>query len=220
MIEIKKITKTYNTPKGPVTALNKVDLDIGGGEFVVFCGASGSGKTTLLMTVAAMLRPTSGNVKVDGTDLYSMSAGSRSQYRSRNVGFIFQMFHLVPYLNVCENILMGGLHRNPADRKRRATELIEELGLTGRSSHRPGELSAGEKQRTAIARAMLNDPRIILADEPTGNLDPENARVVLEYLSRFQQAGGTVLVATHGSRAESYADRVIHMDNGAVTNVA
>lgn len=220
MVELKDITKIYRTRRGDVQALRDVNLRIEKGEFVVLCGPSGSGKTTLLMTVAAMLRPTAGSVCVEQRDLYAMSIGDRAKFRARNIGFVFQMFHLVPYLNIVENVLLAGgisgsgrmaVPKGPA-----AEELLKRFGLAERASHKPAELSAGEKQRAAMARAMFNRPEIILADEPTGNLDPANAESVLGHLSEFHRGGGTVIVATHGPTAGRFADRVIYLRNGSI----
>lgn len=215
MLSLQDLTKTYRTRTGQVTALEGVTLEIDKGEFVVVCGPSGSGKTTLLMMVAAMLRPSSGIVRFDGRDIYEMAVPERARFRADNIGFVFQMFHLVPYLNVRENILVAGGAIGKID-KGRAEELLQQLGLQHRASHRPAELSAGEKQRTAIARALLNRPKLILADEPTGNLDPENARSVLKYLQDFQHAGGTVIVATHGPAAQEFATRTIYLRDGTL----
>jgi len=228
MVELKNITKIYRTRRGDVQALRDVNLRIEKGEFVVLCGPSGSGKTTLLMTVAAMLRPTAGSVCVEQKDLYAMSIRHRAEFRARNIGFVFQMFHLVPYLNIVENVLLarhspgrlaGGLPgggRTGATKGQAAEELLKRFGLAERASHKPAELSAGEKQRAAMARALFNRPRIILADEPTGNLDPANAESVLGHLSEFHRDGGTVIVATHGPTAGRFADRVIYLRNGGI----
>lgn len=218
MIHLENVLKTYRTRRGDVKALNDINLCIEKGEFVVICGPSGCGKTTLLMTIAAMLRPTSGIVSIEQNNLYAMSIQARAKFRAKNIGFVFQMFHLVPYLNVVDNIcLAGGTVANKGE-KNRAFELIQQFGLTGRDSHKPAELSAGEKQRTAIARALFNNPKMILADEPTGNLDYDNATSVLRFLSEFHKKGGTVILATHGAQAQEYADKVIHLYNGSTAN--
>lgn len=218
MICLENVVKSYRTRRGDVAALNDINLRIEKGEFVVICGPSGSGKTTLLMTIAAMLCPTSGTVSVEQNNLYAMSVQARAKFRAENIGFVFQMFHLVPYLNILENILLAGGTVADNNKNAKALELIEQFGLSGRNHHKPAELSAGEKQRTAIARALLNNPKIILADEPTGNLDADNAASVLGYLSEFHKAGGTVILATHGSEAERFADRIINLHNGKVVN--
>jgi len=219
MVCLENVVKTYRTRRGDVKALNDINLRIEKGEFVVICGPSGSGKTTLLMTIAAMLHPTSGIVSVEQNNLYAMSVQARAKFRAENIGFVFQMFHLVPYLNIVENVLLAGGAVGKKNKNAEALELIEKLGLDGRNYHKPAELSAGEKQRTAIARALFNRPNIILADEPTGNLDSDNATSVLGYLSEFHKAGGTVILATHGVEAERFADRTINLCNGSVANL-
>jgi len=214
MIVLEGLTKTYQTRAGAVSALGGIDLRIGAGEFVVVSGPSGSGKTTLLMTMAGMLRPTSGAVRFGRDDVYQMSGPRRARFRADNIGFVFQMFHLVPYLNVFENVLVAGGALGGKNHVTRAEQLLGQLGLERRKSHRPAELSAGEKQRAAIARALLNQPKLILADEPTGNLDPENAASVLKHLQDFQRGGGTVVVATHGPAAKGCATQTIRLRDG------
>ncbi len=215
MLVLENLGKTYRTRIHRVKALDGVNLQIDKGEFVVVCGPSGSGKTTLLMMVAAMLHPSRGSVRFDDKDIYKMSGPDRAQFRANNIGFVFQMFHLVPYLNVFENVLVAGGAVGKVDRTR-ARELLQQLGLQHRIRHRPAELSAGEKQRAAIARALLNRPKLILADEPTGNLDSENAAGVLNHLRQFQQSGGTVIIATHGPAAGEFATRTIHLRDGMI----
>jgi len=213
MVTLESVTKTYRAAARQVAALSKVSLEIERGEFVVVCGPSGSGKTTLLMTIAGMLRPTQGRVGVDHKDIYALDIRERARFRAQSIGFVFQMFHLVPYLNVVENVLLAG----DSDQTARAKELLRQLGLAERLWHDPSQLSAGEKQRVAIARALLNRPQIILADEPTGNLDCENASVVLSHLSDYHRAGGTVILATHGDQVRQYANRTISLRDGLVT---
>ncbi|UCG49556.1 MAG: ABC transporter ATP-binding protein [Phycisphaerales bacterium] len=216
MVVLEEVSRTYQTKRGQVRALDGVSVRVERGEFVVLCGPSGSGKTTLLMTVAAMLRPSRGRVRVEERDIYAMSIRQRAIFRARNIGFVFQMFYLVPYLNVIENIVLAGGAAGAGAAPAEARELLGRLGLGERALHRPAELSAGEKQRVAIARAMFNRPKIILADEPTGNLDPDNASVVLEHLSEFHRGGGTVVLASHGPEALEFADRVVHLERGAI----
>jgi ABC-type lipoprotein export system ATPase subunit len=214
VIRLENATKTYDGPDGPVTALAATNLTVNTGEFVSVTGPSGCGKTTLLMVVGGMLRPNSGLVDVAGEEPYRLAASQRAGWRARTVGFIFQMFHLVPYLSVLDNVLLGPRLAN--DERARAGELLARLGLAERQAHKPAELSAGEKQRTAIARALLRRPRLLLADEPTGNLDPENADEVFRSLQEFHHGGGTVVVVTHGDVATAYADRQIEIDAGVV----
>lgn len=216
MVKLEIVSRIYRKRSEAVSALDNVSVTIERGQFVVLRGASGSGKTTLLMAVAGMQHPTAGSVIVNDENLYAMSNQGRAKFRANNIGFIFQMFHLVPYLNVLENVLLAGGAAKNNNGSSRAREILEELGLTGRLHHRPAELSAGEKQRVAIARAMFNEPSIILADEPTGNLDPDNAAVVLGHLSDFHKKGGTVIVVTHGADADKYADRTISLANGKI----
>jgi len=218
MICLENVVKTYRTRRGDVKALNDINLRIEKGEFIVICGPSGCGKTTLLMTIAAMLRPTSGTVSVQEKSLYAMNVRARAKFRAESIGFVFQMFHLVPYLNVVDNVLLASGTVANKGKKAKAVELIERFGLTGRDYHKPAELSAGEKQRTAITRALFNNPKIILADEPTGNLDDDNTTTVLGYLSEFHKGGGTIILATHGVQAQQYADRVIHLRGGSIAN--
>ena len=214
MIALDDTTKVYPTRAGQVRALDGITLEIAEGEFVAVRGPSGSGKTTLLMAIAGMLRPSAGTVRVSEQDVYELDQRERARFRAKNIGFVFQMFHLVPYLSVLENVMLAAPVDERGNRSGAAGELLEQLGLAGRATHRPSELSAGEKQRTAIARALLNRPKIILADEPTGNLDPDNAETVIEHLSDFRQHGGTVVVATHGPAAGQFATRVVQLREG------
>jgi len=217
MVYLKDVVKTYRTRRGDVKALGDINLRIEKGEFVAIRGPSGSGKTTLLMTIGAMLRPSRGTVTVEKKDVYAMSIRERARFRAENVGFVFQMFHLVPYLNVTDNVALAGGAIGNEKRHILANELIKNFGLAGRNFHKPSELSAGEQQRAAIARALLNRPKIILADEPTGNLDPDNTATVLKYLADFHQQGGTVILASHGPAAQQFADRIIHLQSGSIT---
>jgi len=216
MVSLENVSKIYQTRRRQVKALDGIDLQFEEGEFVVVRGASGSGKTTLLLAIGGMLRPTNGRVLVNGDDVYAMSERQRAKFRAQNIGFVFQMFYLVPYLNVVENTLLpAGVVKTGAERSE-ARELLERLNISEREYHKPSELSAGERQRTAIARALLNRPRVVLADEPTGNLDPENAAEVIGYLEEFHRDGGTVIVVTHGEMVDQYASRIIHLREGGI----
>ena len=199
-------------------AANKVvkgiDLDIAQGEVVCLLGPSGCGKTTLLLTLGGMQRPSDGSVQLGGRDLYALSPAERARLRSSEIGFVFQMFHLVPYLDLLANVLLACPGKPSAEVRQRAGRLMDELGLADRASHRPGELSAGERQRLAVARALLNRPKLILADEPTGNLDPENAAEVIRHLAEFHRGGGTVVLVTHGAAADAHADRTLRLEQG------
>lgn len=216
IIATRGLTKTYGTRRGEVSALKEVDLEVGRGTFTCVHGPSGSGKTTLLLAIGGMLRPSSGSVRLLGDDLYAMTPSERARARSDHVGFVFQLFHLVPYLDVLENVRLGGGEASVDA----ARALLGDLGLSGRETHRPSELSAGERQRVALGRALVRRPALILADEPTGNLDPDSSAEVLRHLSSFSDAGGTVLMVSHGSDADAYSDRVLHLSEGRVTEDA
>ncbi len=216
MIEITNLTKTYAGRGNQVAALDDVSLRVNAGEFVAIQGPSGSGKTTLLLATGGLLMPTSGAVTVDGQVLYALSPEERARFRGATIGFVFQQFHLVPYLSVERNILVPAIAA-PADNAReRARALMGHFQLASRARHVPAELSTGERQRVALARALLNGPKILLADEPTGNLDGENAETVLRYLTKFADDGGAVLLVTHDARATRYAHRTIRLWSGRV----
>lgn len=216
MVRLEQVTKTYAARGGTVTALDRVNLEVKAGEFVLVRGPSGCGKTTLLLTLGGMLRPTSGTVTVAGQDVYALSPRERARFRATHVGFIFQMFHLVPYLTVTENVLLAPAGGPRAARVARARDLLARLGLEARGDHTLEGLSAGERQRTAIARALFAQPRLILADEPTGNLDPDNAQTVLDHLREFHRSGGTVVLVTHGPAADGSAERCLSMQAGHI----
>jgi len=216
MIQLKNVSKVYRSNNQDLYALNQVNINVEEGKFVVFRGPSGSGKTTLLLTIGGLLKPTKGEVIVSGKEVYKIKEQQRSRFRAENIGFIFQLFHLIPYLNVFENVLMASSLERNGERFDKATKLLTLLGIIDRKYHKPSELSVGERQRTAVARALLSNPRIILADEPTGNLDSENADEVLRYLSEFNKGGGTVIVVTHTKTADQYADRVIYLKDGRI----
>jgi len=216
MVVLENVEKTYQTRGGIVKALRDINLHIEKGRFIAICGPSGSGKTTLLMAIAAMLRPTKGTVRIEQNDLYKMGIRDRARFRAENIGFIFQMFHLIPYLNVIENVILAGGVIGKSRNAANARDLLKQLGLESRVFHKPAQLSAGEKQRVAIARAMFNRPKIMLADEPTGNLDDENAASVIGHLSEFHRSGGTVILATHQLQARKFASQVIYLRDGTI----
>jgi ABC-type lipoprotein export system ATPase subunit len=217
-LQFSNVAKVYAGANGKVGALEDVTFALDGGDFTAVQGPSGCGKSTLLLVAGGLLRPDSGQVTIDDADLYSMSAEQRADFRAANIGFVFQQFHLVPYLNVLDNVLAAAnLHRHAeTNYAARAAELLDRFGLSGRSKHVPAALSTGERQRTALARALLNEPKILLADEPTGNLDDENAGIVLDHLAQFAGAGGAVLLVTHDRDAASRARRQIKMNAGRV----
>jgi ABC-type lipoprotein export system ATPase subunit len=216
MLQIENLCKTYVRPQGVVRAADGVSLGVRPGEFVALQGPSGSGKTTVLLAAGGLLRPDAGRVTVDGQDLYTLSPDQRARFRGGRIGFVFQQYHLVPYLSVRDNVVAASLAAPGPDARQRADKLIERFGLAHRAEHVPADLSSGERQRTALARALLNQPKLLLADEPTGNLDAENAGIVLQVLSEFAASGGVVLLATHHQQTAERAQRVLHLRDGRV----
>jgi len=186
------------------------------GEFLAVRGPSGCGKTTLLLTAGGLLRPNSGQISLDGYDPYALGPEKRSQMRARMIGFVFQQFHLIPYLTVRQNILAPSLALSAKGAGQRAQELVSRFGLDDRAGHVPAQLSTGQRQRTALARALLNKPKIILADEPTGNLDEDNADIVFGYLNQYVAEGGCVLLVTHDVRTAAHATRTLQMSEGRI----
>jgi len=216
MLEVKNVSKVFRGPNGVLNAVDNVSLQVKTGEFLAVHGPSGSGKTTLLLSIGGLESPDKGNVIVEGKNLYRMGSNARARFRAANIGFVFQQFYLIPYLNVMDNILAPSIALPHSEASKRAEELIEKFKLTDRSSHKPSQLSTGERQRTAMARALLNNPKLLLADEPTGNLDGENTEIILSFLSEFAKSGKMVLMVTHSEKAAAYADREIHLKKGKV----
>jgi putative ABC transport system ATP-binding protein len=215
MIRLKNVTKCFSGPHGKVTALDNVSLAVPPGEMLVINGPSGCGKSTLLLTAAGMLRPDQGDVAfMEKQHPYELPPEQRSRLRAGLIGFVFQQFHLIPYLSVSENIQTPSLSLPVDGDAARAEELIRRFGLQDRADHIPSQLSTGERQRTALARALYNQPKIILADEPTGNLDDENAETVLQHLRSYVATGGSVLLVTHNAKAAEYATRTVRMKAG------
>ena len=216
MIKLQNITRTFSGPNGKVTALNDINMTLSPGELLAIRGPSGCGKSTLLLTAAGMLKPDNGEVLYQGKDNpYNFNPDKRSRLRAELIGFVFQQFHLIPYLTVMENIITPSLTATIKDSETRARQLISRFGLEERADHLPSQLSTGEKQRTALARAFFNQPKVIMADEPTGNLDDENADIVLTHLKSYVEEGGCVLLVTHSAMAAEYATRILKMKNGA-----
>ena len=216
MLQLNTVTKVYLGKTENVVALETVTMNVTTGEFVSVQGASGSGKTTLLLTAGGLLLPDEGFVSIDGNDLYGMAPDERAGFRASTIGFVFQQFHLIPYLTVLENVLVPSLAVHSQDAETRARELLGRLNMTGRLHHVPSELSTGERQRTAMARALLNNPRLLLADEPTGNLDRDNGDIIMATFNEFTQAGGAVLLVTHDEAVSQYAHRSIRLENGRI----
>ena len=218
MIEIRDLTKTYHVGDVDVHALRGVNLSVERGEFVAVAGPSGSGKSTLFHILGGLTPPTSGTVHIDSRDLLVMTDAQRTELRKTTVGFVFQKYNLLPTLTAADNIAIA---RDIAGKKgepdQQFTDALKLLGIEGRLHHKPRALSGGEQQRVAIARAIVNHPAILLADEPTGNLDSENSRLVLGLLRDLnRRIGQTILMITHDQEAASYAGRSIHMRDGQI----
>ena len=216
-LKLESVHKTFAGPKGSsVSAVKDMSLEAASGEFVALGGSSGCGKSTILLIAGGLLSPDQGEVEILGTRPYEMDAARRASIRARHVGFVFQQFHLVPYLDAMDNVLAPTLAQKFPDAEKKARALLEKFGLSDRLHHVPSSLSVGEQQRVALARALLSEPELLLADEPTGNLDPENADSILDQLSTFANEGGTVLMATHDDRAANRASRSIRMEKGSI----
>lgn len=217
LIQIKNLTKTYQHHDGLIHAVDNISLDIEKGSFVTITGASGSGKTTLLLIMGGLLRPTSGKMIFNGKEIDMHDDEVLAEYRSNHVGFIMQSFALIPYLTAVENIMIA-LNVKNKDKKvirKRANDLLEWVGLDDRATHYPKELSAGQQQRVAIARALANNPTLLLADEPTGNLDPGLSEEILTVMKEINQMHGTTIVmVTHSPSAAAYGDLKIQLRNG------
>jgi ABC-type lipoprotein export system ATPase subunit len=218
LIELHDVRKTYRVGSEDVHALDGVSLNLAEGEFAAVIGPSGSGKSTLMHLLGFMARPTSGRLIFDGTDVSALSASAQAGYRARKLGFVFQAFNLLPRLSVTENVLLPVTYARTDVRAARARvgEVLERVGLAHRARHRPGQLSGGERQRVAIARALINRPRLILADEPTGNLDSQNVGRVLALFQELHREGQTIVLVTHDQAVAATARRQIRMANGRV----
>jgi putative ABC transport system ATP-binding protein len=213
MLDLRDIGKTFATRHGAVRVLAHAHMQVAAGECVAVQGSSGCGKTTLLLIAGGLLRPDAGLLQCDGQSVYALDRTARAIWRGRMIGFVFQQFHLVPYLSVFENISVGSVTLG-ADLRERARELAAQFGLTARLLHRPDALSIGERQRTALARALAPAPRVVLADEPTGNLDDDNAAIVLRQLRAYADAGNSVVIVTHSAAAAACAHRVLRLRDG------
>ena len=218
-IVFRSVTKTYRRAQRRITALQNVSFEMLQGELALVVGPSESGKTTLLNLIAALDQPDSGEIIVAGSEITRLSRSAAARYRNQHVGFIFQSYNLLPQLTALENVLLPMLPKRRLDR-RRAVELLDAVGLSDRNSHRPAELSGGEQQRVAIARALVNEPAIILADEPTGSLDDDNARKVAELLSNAcRERGKSLILVTHDQEMIRPVVRVFAMRNGSITAI-
>jgi putative ABC transport system ATP-binding protein len=217
MIQLRKVSKVVTSGNDQLTILQPLDLEIAEGEFISIVGPSGSGKSTLLGLIAGLDAPTAGSIRLNGNEITQMSEDALAELRGSLVGFIFQSFHLIPSLTAFENILIPLEIAGTARAAERARELLDEVGLRDRGHHYPSQLSGGEQQRVAIARAMANNPRLLLADEPTGNLDSRNGRLIIDLLLRINRERGTTLVlVTHDQQLADLADRRISFRDGLV----
>ncbi|MDA8403651.1 MAG: ABC transporter ATP-binding protein [Desulfobacteraceae bacterium] len=220
MIHIENASKTYTHHAEQVTALDRVTMNIEAGEFVSIVGPSGSGKSTLLLLMGGMLSPSEGTVSIDNTNIYDLSPNDRSRFRGQHIGFLFQRFHLIPYLTALENVTVPFLLQGDGGEaaRERATELLTRVQLDQRLDHKPGEMSVGQQQRVALARMLANDPPVILADEPTGNLDPQTGGAIIGFLLELNKAGKTIVMVTHTPEAARMTSRMISLTNGAFVN--
>ena len=219
MIEITNLSKIFNQDGEQIVPLNNVNLLIRQGEFVTVVGPSGSGKSTFLLTVGGLIEPTTGEVRINGTSLYEVDNKERARIRLHVLGFMFQTFNLIPYLTALENVEVPmSLAGVPGkEQRRKALELLDRVSLSHRIRHRPAQLSVGERQRVALARTLANDPSIILADEPTGNLDPKLSGEILEYFKQFSENGITVVMVTHDHQSATESNHRLQIINGVVT---
>ena len=221
MIVLKDVTKTVRSGTEDLTILDHVSMEIASGEFVAITGASGSGKSTMLGLVAGLDAPSSGQILIDGDDVTAMGEDELAKLRSERVGFVFQSFHLIPSLTAFENVLIPMEILGIKDAKARAAELLEQVGLSNRGHHYPTELSGGEQQRVAIARAFANNPRILLADEPTGNLDSKNGSHIFELMTELHKRNNvTLILVTHDQGLAQKAQRQIVLRDGRVVGEA
>lgn len=217
ILQVTHLNKSYGTGEGKVTALDDVSFSVQQGEFVAIMGPSGSGKSTLLHMLGGVDRPDSGKVLIDGCDIYEMDESALAIFRRRQIGLIYQFYNLIPVLNVEENITLPQLLDGQKVNQRQLQEIVEMLGLQNRMDHLPNQLSGGQQQRVSIGRALINKPALVLADEPTGNLDSKNSAEIVELLKMFNKTyHQTLIVITHDERIALQADRIIAIEDGRI----
>ncbi len=222
LLAAKSLHKSYRMGGQPLEVLRGVDIQVEAGEWVAVLGASGSGKSTLLHLLGGLDRPTEGSVSFEGRDVFAMGGKAVDRYRNRKVGFVFQSYHLLPELSALENIAIAAMVGQSvlgwigarSECRRRAAELLDRLGLAARAKHRPAKLSGGERQRVAIGRALINQPAVLLADEPTGNLDAKTGEQILDILRGLHRDGQSIVMVTHDSKVAAAADRRLTLDGG------
>lgn len=220
LIQTIDLTRSYFLGKKALTVLKGVNLSIERGEKVFLCGPSGAGKTTLLYTLAGLETPQAGSVQIDGVNLYALSRSAQSQFRNRRIGYIFQNYHLLPELTALENVMVPGAIAG-VNHKDQAMKALGRVGLIERADHLPAELSGGEQQRVAIARAIVNEPDILFADEPTGNLDSTNSAAIMQLLlSLTEEKQSTLIVVTHDPLLATRGDRILTIKDGIVANMS
>ncbi len=220
-IDLYQVSKTYESPSGPFNALQDINLHVRAGDFVAVVGKSGSGKTTLLNVLAGIDRPTNGTIRVNGTQVDALSESQLAEWRGRTIGLVFQFFQLLPTLTIVENVMlpMDFMKIVPAaERRSRALQLLDSVGIRDQADKLPASLSGGQQQRAAIARALANDPPILMADEPTGNLDEATRTSVLELFARLNAGGRTIIVVTHERDISRYTDRQVTLVDGRVAD--
>ena len=219
-MRMEAVTKNYNHRAQVVTALNNATVEICEGDYVAVVGPSGSGKSTLLLMLGGMLSPSAGRVLLNDQSLYDLTPDQRARLRGEKIGFVFQTFNLVPYLSAVENVqiplFLAGMDENAQGK--RAASLLERVGLSDRLDHKPAELSVGQQQRVALARVLANDPAVILADEPTGNLDPETTQQITAFLDQINQEGRTIVMVTHDPSVARRARRTLELVDGAIVS--
>lgn len=218
LMEVKNVSKTYMEGKNPVHALNNTSLNIKKGEMIAIMGPSGSGKSTLLSILGVLNTPTNGTVSTGGTIVYDLTPAKQSDFRFQNLGFIFQSLQLIPYLTAIENVMLpltiSGL--SGEEQEKNALSVLTKVGLENKTNRLPNQLSGGEQQRVAIARAIVNKPPILLADEPTGNLDSKTSEEILSLLKKLNQEGQTIVMVTHDEKIAGHAHRIIHLKDGKI----
>ena len=215
-IKAENITKEYGTGELAVTAVRNADFEIDAGEFVAIMGESGSGKSTLLSVLGTLNSPTSGRLTVSGQNVYNLSQDERADFRRQSVGFVFQNFNLLSYLTLMENVMLplATLKVKKREKQRMAYNALERVGLAAKVKRLPGQISGGEQERVAIARAIVNKPPILLADEPTGNLDTKTGRLIMDFLNSLNQEGITIVMVTHSAEYSHFARRILRMSDG------